>query len=209
MLKQKNVGLGEVEKYVINLFLHSKKMTEVLRKIEAWILKKQQSGSLQLQEYAINQRLSEVDEQIAMMALHFHPRWDEKIGNGAKEIKELQATVGNVILSHNNPVKWLTSKPVLIQHPLTCKRAAKKNAEKEGGILLSFHAHRIITSDNLKCLLCIPDKTLEIHRHRPRIITSGSNLRPQLESICFKLLDFCIKHIAELPNCFQILNMFW
>ncbi|KAK3016581.1 hypothetical protein RJ639_005854 [Escallonia herrerae] len=132
-------------------------------------------------------------------------------------------------------VKCLTSKPVLIQHPLTCKRAAKENVEKESGILLSFHAHRIITGDNLqpllklinsfhnlhrmhirrssqvnlKCLLCIPDKPLEIHRHRPRIITSGSNLRSQLESICFKFLDFCIKHIAELPNCFQILNMFW
>ncbi|KAL6980111.1 DNA-directed RNA polymerase [Sarracenia purpurea var. burkii] len=40
-----------------------------------------------LHNYPINHQLSEVDKSIAMMALYFHPRKNEKIGAGAQEIK--------------------------------------------------------------------------------------------------------------------------
>ncbi|GKV23049.1 hypothetical protein SLEP1_g32834 [Rubroshorea leprosula] len=40
-----------------------------------------------LHKYAINQEVSEADRNTLMMALNFHPRKDEKIGSGAKEIK--------------------------------------------------------------------------------------------------------------------------
>ncbi|KAF5954479.1 hypothetical protein HYC85_007335 [Camellia sinensis] len=40
-----------------------------------------------LHKYPINHSLNEVDKSIATMALYFHPRGKEKIGNGALEIK--------------------------------------------------------------------------------------------------------------------------
>ncbi|KAM7491335.1 hypothetical protein LguiA_034256 [Lonicera macranthoides] len=40
-----------------------------------------------LHKYTINDLLTEVDKSIAMTALYFHPRRNEKIGTGAREIK--------------------------------------------------------------------------------------------------------------------------
>ena len=37
--------------------------------------------------YSVDQQLNESDKSVLMMTLYFHPRRDEKIGIGAKDIK--------------------------------------------------------------------------------------------------------------------------
>ncbi|PSR91523.1 DNA-directed RNA polymerase IV subunit like [Actinidia chinensis var. chinensis] len=73
-------------------FLKGHKSLEISKMIRSFIslkdvLKMSQALQCMLKSYPINHRLSEVDKSIAMMALYFHPRRNEKIGSGAQEIK--------------------------------------------------------------------------------------------------------------------------
>ncbi|XP_058221761.1 DNA-directed RNA polymerase IV subunit 1 isoform X2 [Rhododendron vialii] len=75
------------------IFLKGRKNLEIskliLRKFITLkdILRLSQALKYMLHNYPINRRLSEVDKSIAMMALYFHPRRNEKMGTGAREIK--------------------------------------------------------------------------------------------------------------------------
>ncbi|KAG5539714.1 hypothetical protein RHGRI_020056 [Rhododendron griersonianum] len=75
------------------IFLKGRKNLEIskliLRKFITLkdILRLSQAMKYMLHNYPINRRLSEVDKSIAMMALYFHPRRNEKMGTGAREIK--------------------------------------------------------------------------------------------------------------------------
>ncbi|GFZ02157.1 nuclear RNA polymerase D1A [Actinidia rufa] len=73
-------------------FLKGHKSLNISKMIRSFIslkdiLKMSQALQCMLKSYPINHRLSEVDKSIAMMALYFHPRRNEKIGSGAQEIK--------------------------------------------------------------------------------------------------------------------------
>uniref|UniRef100_A0A7C8ZCQ7 Uncharacterized protein n=1 Tax=Opuntia streptacantha TaxID=393608 RepID=A0A7C8ZCQ7_OPUST len=68
---------------------------------------------------------------------------------------------------------------------------------------------RLFPHVNLEGLLCIPYQPFKVHRQRPRVVTSSCYLSSKLISICFKLLNFSIKYVAELPNGFQIIYMFF